>query len=106
VVKKKVSATVALVSSMEAFPMVRLALELEVPTAVVASIPGRKLGDECWNSGLDGQLEVVVASIHLKALAASIQLEVAVVATSVAARLRKTIPTTSRVVGPYENPVT
>jgi hypothetical protein len=106
VVKKKVSATVALVSSMEAFPMVRLALELEVPTAVVASIPGRKLGDECWNSGLDGQLEVVVASIQLKALAASIQLEVAVVATSVAARLRKTIPTTLRVVGPYENPVT
>jgi hypothetical protein len=45
-----------------------------------------------------------VASIHLKAVAASIQLEAAVAATSEAARLQETLPTASRVVGPYENP--
>jgi hypothetical protein len=60
----------------------------------------------CWNSGLDGRLEVVAASIHLKAVAASIHLEAAVAATSEAARLRETLPTASRVVGPYENPIT
>jgi hypothetical protein len=48
-----------------------LALQLEVPTVAVASIPGRKV-EECWNSGLDGRLEVVTASIHLKVVAASI----------------------------------
>jgi hypothetical protein len=47
VVKKKVAAVVALVSSTEAFPIVGLALQLEVPTAVVASILGRKVGEEC-----------------------------------------------------------
>jgi hypothetical protein len=43
-----------------------------------ANIPGLKLGEERWNSGLDGRLEVV---------AASIQLEMVVVATSKAAQL-------------------
>jgi hypothetical protein len=47
-----------------------------------------------------------VASIHLKAVAASIQLEAVVVAMSKVARLRETLPTASRVVGPFENPVT
>jgi hypothetical protein len=47
VVKKKVVAVVALVSSTEAFPIVGLTLQLEVPTAVVASILGRKVGEEC-----------------------------------------------------------
>jgi hypothetical protein len=46
VVKKKVDAAVALVSSTEAFPMAGLALELEVPTAAAASIPGRQLREE------------------------------------------------------------
>jgi hypothetical protein len=54
VAKKKIDAAAVLVSSMEAFPMARLALELEVPMAVAASIPGQTMGDECWNSGLDG----------------------------------------------------
>jgi hypothetical protein len=42
--KKKVTATVASMSSMEAFPTVGLALQLEVPTAAVASIRGWKVG--------------------------------------------------------------
>jgi hypothetical protein len=63
----------------------------------VASIPGRKVEDECWNSGLYGRLEAV---------AASIQLEAAVVATSEATRLQETLPMASRVLDPYENPVT
>jgi hypothetical protein len=49
------------------------------------SIHGRKVGEECWNSSLDGRLETVVTSIHLEAVAASIQLETAVAATSEAA---------------------
>jgi hypothetical protein len=53
VVKKKVAAAVVLVSSMETFPTAGLALQLEVPTMAAASIPGRKVGEECWNSGLD-----------------------------------------------------
>jgi hypothetical protein len=106
VVKKKVVAAAASVSSTEAFPTVGLALQLEVPTVVVVNIPGRKVGEECWSSGLDGQLESVVASIHLKAVVASIQLEEAVAATSVAAWLRETLPTASWVLGPYESPVT
>jgi hypothetical protein len=89
VAKKKVVAAAESVSSTEALPMAGLALELEEPTAVVASIPGRKVGEECWNSYLDGRLEVV---------AANIQLEAAVAATSKAAWLQ--------VVGPYENPIT
>jgi hypothetical protein len=105
VAKKKVAATVASVSPMEAFPTTGLVLQLEVPTTVAANIRGWKVGEECWNSGLDGRLEAVVANIHLKAVAASIHLEAAA-ATSEAARLRETLPTASWVVGPYENPVT
>jgi hypothetical protein len=48
----------------------------------------------------------VVASIHLKAVAVSMQLEVAVAATSEATWLRETLPTTSWLLGPYENPIT
>jgi hypothetical protein len=105
VAKKKVATAVVSVSSTDAFPTVGLALQLEVPTAVAASIHGWKVGYECWNSGLDGRLEAVVASIHLKVVAASNHLEVAV-ATSEAAQLWETLPTASPVVGPYENPVT
>jgi hypothetical protein len=64
VAKKKVTA--ASVSSTEAFSTVGLALQLEVPTAAATSIRGRKVGEECRNSGLDGWLEVVAASIHLR----------------------------------------
>jgi hypothetical protein len=46
-----------------------------------------------------------VASIHLKTVMASIHLEAAA-ATLEVARLRETLPTTSRVVAPYENPAT
>jgi hypothetical protein len=106
VVKKKVIAATASVSSMEAFPTAGLALQLEVPTVAAASIPGQKVGEEYWNSGLDGQVETVVANIHLKVVAASIQLEAAVASTLEAARLRETLPMTSRVLGLYENPVT
>jgi hypothetical protein len=53
VAKKKVVA--ASVSSTEAFPMAGLALQLEVPT-MAASIPGLKVGEECWSSGLDARL--------------------------------------------------
>jgi hypothetical protein len=45
--KKKVVAAVASVSSTEAFPTAGLALQLEVPTVAVASIRGRKVGEEC-----------------------------------------------------------
>jgi hypothetical protein len=62
-----------------------------------ASILGPKVGEECWNSGLDGRLEVV---------AASIQLEVAVTATSKATWLRETLPMASLVLDPYENTIT
>jgi hypothetical protein len=48
----------------------------------------------------------MVASIHLKAVVATIQLEASVAATSEAARLRETLPMASWVLGPYENPVT
>jgi hypothetical protein len=45
---------VVVVSSTETFPMVGLALQVEVPTAsVMASIPGLTVGQECWNSGLE-----------------------------------------------------
>jgi hypothetical protein len=81
VAKKKVTA--ASVSSTEAFSTVGLALQLEVPTAAATSIRGRKVGEECRNSGLDGWLEVVAASIHLAAAAA---------ATSEATQLRETLP--------------
>jgi hypothetical protein len=55
---------------------------------------------------MDGRLEAIAVSIHLKAVAASIQLEVAVVATSEAAWLQETLLMASRVLNPYENPVT
>jgi hypothetical protein len=106
VAKKKVTAAVVSVSSMEAFPTMGLALQLEVPTVVATSIPSQKVEEECWNSSLDVWLEAAVASIHLKAVVVSIQLEAAVAAMSKAARLQKTVPMASRVLGPYENPVT
>jgi hypothetical protein len=49
---------------------VGLVLQLEVPT-VAASVPGPKLGEECWNSGLDARLEAVAASIRLEAAVAA-----------------------------------
>jgi hypothetical protein len=73
VAKEKVAMAAVSVSSTEAFPMVGLALQLDVPTAVAAaSIRGRKVGEECWNTGLDGRLEAVTTSIHLKKVVASI----------------------------------
>jgi hypothetical protein len=47
VVKKKVVVAAASVSSTEAFPIAGLALQLEVPTAAIASIPSQKVGEEC-----------------------------------------------------------
>jgi hypothetical protein len=75
-------------------------------TVAATSIPDRKVGDECWNSGLNGRLEAVAVSIHLKAVVTSIQLEIAVAAMSEAARLWETLSTASRVMGLYENPIT
>jgi hypothetical protein len=75
-VKKKVDA--ASVSSTKAFHTTGLALQLEVPTAVATSILGQKVGEKCWNFGLDGRLEAVVANIQREKMAASIQLEVVV----------------------------
>jgi hypothetical protein len=88
VVKKKVVVAAASVLSMEAFLMVGLALQLEMPTAAAASVPGRKVGEECWNSGLDGRLEAVVMT------------------TSEATWLWETLSMASRVLDPYENHVT
>jgi hypothetical protein len=45
--KKKVAVATALVSSTEAFPMMELALQLDVPTAVAASILDQKVQEEC-----------------------------------------------------------
>jgi hypothetical protein len=42
-----------------------------MPT-VATRITGLKVGEEYWNSGLDGRLEVVAVSIHLEAVAANI----------------------------------
>jgi hypothetical protein len=83
VAKNKVAAVAVSVPSTEAFPTVGLALRLEVPTVAAASIRGWKMGEECWNSGLDGRLEVVAASIHLETAAA---------ATSEDARLQEISP--------------
>jgi hypothetical protein len=47
VAKKKVATTAASVSSTEAFPMVGLTLQLEVPTTTASSFHGRKVGEEC-----------------------------------------------------------
>jgi hypothetical protein len=96
VAKKKVTMTAASVSSKEAFPMARLALQLEVPTAV-ANIPGPMVREEYWNSGLDGRLEKVVARIHLDVMVASIHLQAVVVATSKSAWLQETLLTASQV---------
>jgi hypothetical protein len=71
-VAKKVTAVVALVSSTEAIPTLGLALQLEVPTLEAASISGPKVGEECWNSGLDDRLLAVAANIYLKVVVASI----------------------------------
>jgi hypothetical protein len=95
VAKKKVAAATASVLSTEAFPMVVLALQLKVPM-VVASIPSPKVGEECWNSGLDTRLKAVTASIHLEEVAA----------TSESVQLRETLPMTSWVLDQYENSVT
>jgi hypothetical protein len=98
--KKKVATAAASVSSTEAFPMAGLALQLEVPMVAAAHISSQKVGEEFWNSGLDGrleavvasiQLEVVAASIQLEVVAASIQLEIVVAVTSEAARLWETL---------------
>jgi hypothetical protein len=43
VAKKKIVVAAVSVSSTEAFPMARLAPQLEVPTVAAASIPGRKV---------------------------------------------------------------
>jgi hypothetical protein len=91
-VAKKVIATS--VSSTEAFTTAGLALQLKVPTTA-ASISGPNVEEEWWNSGLDGWLEVVAASIHLEAVVASIQLEAVVAAMSKSTRLRETLPTAS-----------
>jgi hypothetical protein len=93
VAKKKVIAV--LMSSTKAFPMVGLALQVEVPMMAV-SIPGQKVGEECWNSSLDARLKTMMASIQLEAVAA----------TSKSARLRETLLMTSRMLDPYESPVT
>jgi hypothetical protein len=106
VAKKKVAAAVASVSSTEAFLTVGLALQLEVPTAATTNIPGWKVGEKCWNSGLDGQLDAVAASMQLKAVAASFQLEEAVAATSETVWLQETLPTVSQMLDLYENHVT
>jgi hypothetical protein len=74
--------------------------------AATACIRGWKVWEECWNFVLDGRLEEVSASIHLKAVVASIKLEAAVVAMLEAARLWETLPTASQVVGPYVNSIT
>jgi hypothetical protein len=48
----------------------------------------------------------MAASIHMEVVAASIQLEVVVVATSESTQLQETLPMASRVLDPYENLVT
>jgi hypothetical protein len=92
VAKKKVTAAVVSVSSTEAFPTAGLALQLEVPTVAVTSIPSQKVEEESWNSSLDGWLEAAVDSIHLKAVVVSIQLEAEVAAMSKVAQLQKDPP--------------
>jgi hypothetical protein len=67
--------------------------------------PWPKGREKCWNSTLDGRLEAVVARIHLEAVAASIQLETAVMATSKPSRLWETLPMTSQVLDLFENPI-
>jgi hypothetical protein len=95
VAKKVITAAMTSVSSKEAFPTTGLGLYLELPM-VVASIPDPKVGQECLNSSLDGWQEAIVVSIHLEAVAI----------TSKPTLLQETLPTVSRVLDPYENPVT
>jgi hypothetical protein len=64
------------------------------------------VGEECWNSGLHDQLEVVLTSIKLEAVTTNIQLEAAVATTPEAIRIRETLPTASQVLEPYEKPIT
>jgi hypothetical protein len=71
-----------------------------------ASIHASKVGEECWNFGMYDRLNAMAISIHLEEVAASIQLQAAVVATSKYTRLWETLPTTSRVLDPYKNTVT
>jgi hypothetical protein len=49
VIKKELTTATAAGSMLttEAFPVAELALKLEVPTMVVASIPSQKVGEEC-----------------------------------------------------------
>jgi hypothetical protein len=47
VAKKKVATVVVSMLSTEAFPMVGLVLQLEVPMVAAAIICGRKVGEEC-----------------------------------------------------------
>jgi hypothetical protein len=76
-------------------PHAGLALQLELPMATT-SIPSPKVWEECWNSGLDARLEAVTTIIHLEAVAAM----------SKSARLWETLPMTSSMLDPFENPVT
>jgi hypothetical protein len=94
VVKKEV--VVASMSSMEAFPTTGIALQLEVPMTT-ASISGPKVGEECWNSGLDARLEAVATNILVV---------VVVVTTSNSSRLWEILPMASWVLDLYENPIT
>jgi hypothetical protein len=103
VVKKEV--VVASMSSMEAFPTTGIALQLEV-SMTAASISGPKVGEECWNSGLDARLEAVAANIHLEAVVTNILVVVVVVTTSNSSRLWEILPMASWVLDPYENPIT
>jgi hypothetical protein len=86
VAKKKIAAATASMSSTEAFPTTVIALQLEVATTAVVSVPS-------WKGG-GGVLELWPGWLE------------AVAATSEAAWLRETLPMTSRVLDPYENPVT
>jgi hypothetical protein len=51
-------------------PHGKASLQLEVPT-MVARIPNPKVREECWNSGHDGWLEAVAASIQPQAAVAA-----------------------------------
>jgi hypothetical protein len=91
---KKVATAATSVSSTEAFPTTCLPSSWRCPRwwwlVSLAERWGRSAG----------------LCINLKAVAAGIQLEEAVEATLEAAQLRETLPTTSWMLGPYENPVT
>jgi hypothetical protein len=65
VAKKKVTAAGMAGLSTEVLPIAGLAVQLEVPMVAVESILGRKVGEECWNAGMNGRLEAVAACIQL-----------------------------------------